>query len=99
MNFSKIVIIEPYITPHNKILKALNKGKILQIDSGGGIRDKRQLVVNIVKDNFENNTIKLTTVGQVIEENGEKFFNMTVYEVSETKNGSNWNVNTYAIHF
>ena len=45
--FSKIVKIEPFVTPHRDVLKAVDAGKVLQIDSGGGIRSKRQLVVDV----------------------------------------------------
>lgn len=66
--FNNVVTVEPFVTSYKDVLKGVNKGKIIQLENGGGIRYRNQTVVNIVKDNFENNTIQLTAISPVVKE-------------------------------
>ena len=98
--FHNIVTVEPFVTPYKDVLKGVNKGKIIQIENGDGIRYKNQTVVNVVKDNFGNNTIQLTAIGPVVvEDDGKKFFNIDVYKVSECKDDSKgkWEFESYPV--
>lgn len=98
--FNSIITVEPFRTPYKDVLKGVNKGKIIQIENGDGIRYKNQTVVNVVKDNFENHTIQLTAIGLVVvEDDGKKFFNVDVYKVSECKDDpkGKWELECYSV--
>lgn len=100
--FNNVITVEPFVTPYKTVLKGVNKGKIIQIENGEGIRYKNQTVVNVVKDNFENNTIQLTAIGPVVvEDDGKKFFNIDVYKVSECKDDpkGKWEFDTHVVCF
>lgn len=97
---SKVVSIEPFVTPYADVLKSVENGDMIQLEIGEGIRYKRETVTSIVKDNFENHKIQLTSMGPVIDDPEKPFFNITVYTVCESGDDpkDKWSFKPYVMY-
>lgn len=97
---SKVVSIEPFVTPYDTVSKSIENGDMIQIENGGGIRYKSEAVMNIVKDNFDNHMIQLTSMGPVVEDPDKSFFNINVYTVVESEDDPDgkWAVKSHTMY-